>query len=231
MEQSADFDPDPRAYLALQGRILKAVKRWLKQRHLPEQFLWVRENASYGAHTHILIRLPPEHRTAIEQRIRQAGRLHDTSNNRAVVIKPERDKATGKPDERGMHTRAMRCGVLLDLLKTMSPRAQRDGIPLMPALGVRHRAPCVIHGKRSGTSQTINAAARAAASWTELTAPAELRAVLGGVIEAGKKDRQRRRKARQRVRRAAPTVPQPLAASRKPSDPFDVVDLAADFFD
>jgi len=229
MEQSADFDPDPKAYLALQGRILKEVKRWLRQRSLPEQFLWVRETASYGQHSHILIRLPPEHRLAIANLIRQVGKLHDVPNNRAVVIKPERDRQTPKgsaPDTRGMYTRAMRCGVLLDLLKTLSPRARYAGQSILPAIGVRHRAPCPIHGKRSGMSTNLDRAARAAAGWRELTTPAELHAVLGGVIAAAKRDRARRKKQRKRQRpnTLLPLHPQP--AAYLPAD-----DLAADFFD
>lgn len=228
MEQSDDFKPDARSYLKLQGRILKAIKRWLRQRALPEHFLWVREAASYGQHSHILIRFPPEHRLALADLIRHVGKLHDTPNNRAVVIRPEWDRQTDKPDTRGMHSPAQRCGVMLDLIKTMAPRAQHDGKPLMPAIGVRHRAPCVIHGKRSGVSSSLDRSARAAAGWQEFHTPAELHAALGGIIAAAKQAHNRRRKLRKRVRRGATTVPplRPQAPAYAPAD-----DLAADFFD
>jgi len=228
MEQSVDFDPDPRAYLDLQGRILKAIKRWLKQLHLPEQFLWLREDASFGEHSHLLIRLPPEHRPSLELLIRRVGKLHDVPNNRAVVIKPERDRQTREPDTRGMYTRAQRCGVLLDLLKTMAPRARYAGQPILPAIGVRHRAPCPIHGKRSGMSTNLDRAARAAAGWRELTTPAELHAALGGVIAAAKRGRDRRKKQRKRARHGSTTLPppRPQPVAYEPTN-----DLAADFFD
>lgn len=227
LEQSEDFEPAPRAYLALQGRILKAIKRRLKQLHLPEHYLWLREEASFGEHSHVLIRLPPEHRAELELLIRKTGKLRDISNNRAVVITPERDRATGKPDTRGMHTRAQRSGVMLDWLKTMAPRAQHDRTPIMQALGVRHRAPCTIHGKRCGTSANLGRADRAAAGWKDLETDAELRAALGGVIQQARKDRARRKKLRQRVRRAAATVPPSCTQpSYQPSD-----NLADDFFE
>jgi hypothetical protein len=228
MEQSDDFDPDPRAYLDLQGRILKALKRWLKQQALPEHFLWVREAASYGQHSHVLLRFPPEHRATLNRLIRQVGKLHDTPNNRAVVITPEWDRQTGKPDTQGMHTRARRSGVLLDLLKTMSPRARYGGEALMPAIGVDHRAPCVIHGKRSGMSASLDRAARAAAGWQELITPAELHAALGGIITAAKQAHNRRRKLRKRVRHGATTMP-PLRS--QPATYAPANDLAADFFE
>ncbi|RYE02072.1 MAG: hypothetical protein EOP50_00925 [Sphingobacteriales bacterium] len=232
MAQSDDFDPAPRPYLALQARIIKAIKRWLVQLHLPEQFLWVREHAGYGFHSHILLRLPPEHRLALADLIRHVGRLHDTSNNKAVVIKPEWDRQASKldrkPDTKGMYTHAQRCGVLLDLCKTMDPNAMRDGKRIMEAMGIRHRAACTIEGKRSGTSVNLNRAARAAAGWKELTTPAELHAALGGVIAAAKKAHDRRKKQRKRARRGATTVPllRPQASTYVFTD-----DLVADFLD
>jgi hypothetical protein len=186
LDQSDGFNAaDPRAYMALQGRILAAVCRFLRCRGLPTCHLWVREiRPRYGdEHTHVLLPLPPEHRDALTDLIYRVGRLHDTANNRAVVI------TTNGP--RGIDTPASRAGTLRDLLKTMSPRARLlNGERVMPALGINNRAPCTILGKRSGTSQSLSRATRKRAGWRELETLHELRSVLPTGEEA-KRERDR----------------------------------------
>ncbi len=229
VEQSEGFDAsDPRAYLARQGRILCRVRDWLRSRGLPAHWLWARElGPRYGmAHTHVLLPLPPELRGELAGVIRRAGRLHDLPNNRAVVVQTNGD--------RGVNTPAARAGVLRDLLKTMAPKARLDGVPIMPALGVRHRAPCAILGKRSGTSESLSRTARARAGWRELETLAELHAALPTGEEA-RKERHRAKQRRRRARRRAgiASVPQPTRCAtphRQEPDPF-ADDLAADFFE
>jgi hypothetical protein len=230
LDQSAYCVADPRAYLALQGRILRAVQRWLTAKGLPAFCIWIREiGPRYGqAHTHVLLPVPPHLRSDLAELIRHTGRLEDTSNNRAVVITPEKDRWTGEPDTKGMHTRAMRAGVMRDMLQTLSPRAYLDGVSVLLALGIRHRSPCVIYGKRSGGSENLGRKARAAAGWQELVTLPELRAALPTGDEA-RKARQKQR--RHRARKATSAAPMPPPARPKPADPFDVSDLAADFLE
>lgn len=216
LEQSADFIPgDARACTALQSRILRSIGGFLKRHGLPAIYLGVRETAGYGEHSHILLPITPHLRADLENVIRHAGRLFDTSNNLAVVIAPRKDRQTGDDDTRGMYTPAMRRGVLLDLLKTMSPRAILNGVRVMPALGIRHRASCIIHGKRTFMSQNIHRKARAAAHWRELVTLEELRAALGGVIEETKRERDRRKQRRYNARKAAGAAQAP----RQPTSP------------
>ncbi len=229
IEQSEGFDgDDPRAYLARQGRILARVREWLLCRGLPAHCLWVREvSPRYGrAHSHILLPLPPELRDDLAELVRRAGRLRDIPGNRAVVVSTNGDRGIGTP--------ASRAGVLRDFLKTMSPKARLNGVPIMPALGVRPRAPCTIHGKRSGTFESLGRAARAAAGWRELETLSELRAALPTGEEA-RKERHRAKQRRRRARRRAGIAPllsptRCTAARRQEPDPF-ADDLAADFFD
>lgn len=155
--------------------------------------------------------------------IRRAGRLRDIPSNRAVVVRTN--------GERGINTPASRAGVLRDLLKTMAPKARLNGVPIMSALGIRHRAPCTILGKRSGMSQSLSHASRAAAEWRELETLPELRAALPTGEEA-RKDRHREKQRRRRARRKAGIAPAPSPSpAMRPSraDPMD--DLAADFFE
>lgn len=235
LEQSADFIPgDARAYIDLQGRILGSIRDFLRSHDLPAMYLGVREIASYGEHSQFLLPIPPHLRPDLEAVIRRAGRLYDTSNNLAVVITPRKDRQTGEPDTRGMYTPAMRRGVLLDLLKTMSFKASLNGVPVMQALGIRHRAPCVIHGKRTFISEKVHRKARAAAGWQEITTLPDLRAALGGVIEAAERERNRQKARRHRARKGAATVPPPPSSMPLPSpkpDPFGLDDLANDFFE
>lgn len=129
-----------------------------------------------------------------------------------------------------MHSKAMRSGLLLDMLKTMAPRARLNGVPIMAALGVNPRSPCTIHGKRSGASANLGAAARAAAGWIELVTLPELQKALGGVIQAARRDRGRRRKPRrQSDRSTAGTMPR--AGGWESFDPSDPSGLAADFLE
>lgn len=226
LDQSEYCVADPRAYTALQGRILRRIRDWLRSQDLPAHFLWVREiGPRYGQqHTHIILPLPKDRRDELNNLIRRTGRLHDTPGNRAVVIRA------------GMPSRASRAGVLMDFLKTMSPKARLHGVPIMPVLGIDNRGqkPCTIFGKRSGTSESLNRKARAAAGWRELETLPELRSVLTDIVEQARKKRNREKQRRYRARKAAGIAPMPSKPTsplpRSP-DPFDVSDLAADFFD
>jgi hypothetical protein len=229
LEQSQGFDPaNPRAYLALQGRILHRIQDWLRSRDLPAHFLWVREVAPrYGhQHTHVLMPLPPELKEELAELIHRVGGLYDTPNNRAVVV--EANRLHGN---KGIWTPASRAGVMRDLLKTMSSRARVNGKQVMPALEVRNKGqrPGTVLGKRSGTSVNIGVAARAAAGWRELEKLDELRAVLPTGKDA-QKERRREKRQRHRVGRASHgmspwKLPRPIA----PEDEEDGLD--ADFFD
>jgi hypothetical protein len=237
---------DPRDYLALQGRILRAVRRWLRAKGQPACYLWVRElGPRYSmAHTHALVPLLPELRGELAELIYRVGRLRDAPNARAVKITPEtaRWSKTGEPDNRGLHTHAQRVGVLRDFLKTISPKARDNGEQVMPALGVDNRGqkPCTILGKRSGTSEDIAAAARRRAGWRELVTLRDLRSALPTGAEAREqRDRQRSRAKRHNrmlrtagVRPPAPPKPPPRPVQRMPKpDPCDTSDLASDFLD
>jgi hypothetical protein len=193
LEQSADFDADdPRAYLALQGRILKHIREFLLRRGLPAHYLWVREiGPKFGRpHTHILLPLPPELRNDLEALIRRVGKLHDLDHNDAVLIRTNWS--------RGINTSASRLGVLRDWLKTASPKARFGRVPIMRALDIRHRAPCVIRGKRSGASQSLGRAARERAGWRERRTLSDLSNAIACVEEAGKQRQREKRRERQR---------------------------------
>ena len=236
LEQSTDFIPgDARACTALQARILRSISTFLRSHGLPAMYLGVREVAGYGEHSHTLLPIPPHLRADLEAVIRKVGRLHDTSNNLAVVIAPRKDRQTGEDDTRGIYTPAMRRGVLLDLLKTMSPKAILNGVRVMPALGIRHRASCVIHGKRVFLSQNLHRKARAVAHWQELVTLDELRAALGGVIEEAKRERGRRKQRRYSARKAAGATPAPRHPSAPPKPasgaPGGLDDLSQDFME
>jgi hypothetical protein len=226
LDQSEDFEPDPRGYLALQGRILHRVGGWLRSRGLPGHFLWVREiGPRYGQqHTHLLLPLPPELGEDLAALIRRVGRLQDTSNNPAVYVQLNR-----RQGNTGIITLASRAGIMRDFLKTMSPKAKLQGIPIMPALALdnRKQKPCTVYGKRSGTSASLGRAARAAAGWRELVTLAELRAALPTGAEA----RRDRNQQRRRARRAAGPLPSTLPARSRSTDPFDATGLEADFLD
>lgn len=239
LQQSDYPTADPRDYLALQERIFRDIRRWLRSKNLPWCCLWVREArpTNSAIHTHALLTVPPELRAELAERIYRVGKLRNTSNARAVVITPERDMLH-RPDTRGMHTRAQLSGLARDLLKTLSPKAHLNGVPVMPALGIRHRAPCVIFGKRSGTAESISLAARKRAGWRELTALAELRAVLPTKEEA-RQQRDREKKRRRRMERALGHAPKPRPKPVpvwKPvpftvNSSFDTSDLALDFLE
>jgi len=234
--QSENDISDPRQYLDLQGHILRRIREWLLSRGLPAHLIWVREiGPRYREHhTHVLLPLPPELRSDIADLIRRVGQLHDTSNNRAVDIRTNRD--------RGINTPAARAGVLRDLLKTMAPRARLNGVPITPALGIRHHAACTILGKRSGTSESLNRAARARAGWVELETLPELRAALP-TGEETRKERRREQQRRYRARKKAGIAPMsslmpcfPTRRSRPEAvleqDPFAAIDdLALDFLE
>lgn len=229
LDQSEHCVDAPRDYLALQGRVLHAVKRWLREKQLPAHYLWCREiGPRYGmAHTHILVPLSPDLAPALADLIYRVGRLHDVPGNRAVVIRTN--------GSRGINTPASRAGVLRDFLKTMSPKAKQANSPIMPALGVDNRGqkPCTIFGKRTGTSESLSQKARANAGWRELTSLPALRAALPTGKEA-KRERNRVYQRRQReARKAAPTLPpQPSMPSCLPKpDSFGMEELAADFFE
>jgi hypothetical protein len=224
LEQSENYDPDPRAYLALQGYILQRVAEWLHYQGLPGHFIWNREvQPRYGkAHTHVLMPLPPSRCGELERLIRKVGRLYDTSNNRAVVIRSNED--------RGINTRPSLAGVMRDFLKTLSPKAIFSGVPIMPALAIDNRGqkPCTILGKRSGESESLGLKARKAAGWIELETLAELRAALP-TKEDGQRERNRLKARRHRARRkaAGTSRPMPIRVPRSIPEP----DLAADFLD
>jgi hypothetical protein len=117
---------------------------------------------------------------------------------------------------KGIWTPASRAGVMRDLLETMSPKARVDGKPVMPALEVHNKRqrPCTVHGKRSGTSLNIGAAARAAAGWHELERLDELRAVLPTGDDARRErnqERQRRRRVERAYRSMSPWKPSPTS--------------------
>ncbi|HYI82123.1 MAG TPA: hypothetical protein VEX11_02805 [Acetobacteraceae bacterium] len=239
-QQSEHDISDPRQYLALQGRILARIREWLLSLGLPAHHLWVREiGPRYGHHhSHVLLPLPPELRPDLANLIRRVGKLHDTSNNRAVVITPERHRWDIEPDTRGLHTRAQRAGIVRDMCKTLSPRAHLDGVRIIDALGIRHRAQCTIAGKRSGLSQTLCRTARARAGWQELETLPDLRAALPTGKEA-RKERNRANTRRYRARKKAGIAPMPCSSTRlsRPEavlepDPFDLeAELAADFLE
>jgi hypothetical protein len=229
----------PRQYLALQSRILRAVQCWLRAKGLPAHCLWVREiGPRYGPHhTHLLLPLPPHLYADLAELIRRVGKLRDTSNNRAVEITPKRNRWTKGPTK-GLITRAQHAGVLRDWLKTMSPRGRLNGIRIMPALDTDNRGqqPCTILGKRSGTSESLSRAARKRAGWRELETLAELRAVLPTREEARKQRRQEQQRRRRAAKKAGivPTRWPPTRRQKavpEAADPFDVSDLAADFFE
>lgn len=228
LDQSAYGVADPRAYMALQTRIFRAMRDWLKGQNLAAHWIWVREiGPRYGQqHTHVLLPLASDQREGLEDLIRRVGKLHDTANNRAVFI-----RLTGRF---GHDTPAAHAGVLRDFLKSMSPKAKLNGSPIMPALATdnRNQPPCTILGKRTGTSESLNRKARAAAGWKERETPAELRTLLP-TREDARKDRSRRAAARRRAERPSrhriPKSKPPLPA--RAADPFEGDDLAADFFD
>jgi hypothetical protein len=231
LDQSDTYCGDPRAYLALQARIFRAMRDFLQARGIPFHLLWTREIGPRDGrqHTHCLVPLPPELAEDLAAVIYRAGKLHDLSNNRAVVVQTNR-----RNGNTGIVTPASLAGVMRDWLKCLSPRAQLDGRRILTALDADNRGqvPSTIHGKRSGTSESLSRKARKAAGWRELDTLPELRQAL----PTGEEARQERDRRKRQDRRAKRGPHLGRASGRRhlepqPASPWDGADLSADFLE
>jgi hypothetical protein len=198
-KHSRGFSSEPRAWIAHQGRYIKALLAWLHHRGVSAPYLAIRE---YGdvklAHSHILCHVPTHLAESFNEFAVQAGNFEDCpagSDNRPVVM------SGGWPwEETGAETPAQRAGLLRYCLKDISPTARVGGVLIAASLGIdpEHNTK-LIEGKRISVHRGIGQAARQEAGWRELSTLAELRAAL----PTGEDARRERRRKAQPVRRDA----------------------------
>jgi hypothetical protein len=177
-QHSEGFAPDPRAWMAHQGRLLKRMDAWQLHRGIPIPKLWVREIGDVkGPHTHVLFSMPAEHVDAFLDFIVEAGKFTNCpagSDNRPVVI------TGGWPQDRdGAVTLAQQAGLIRYLSKGMSPAQKIGGKVVADALGIVPKANSApLEGKPYSLHRSISSKARADAGWIDTVCLDDLRAAL-----------------------------------------------------
>ena len=190
-QHSKGFDPSPRAWIAHQGRYIKALLAWLQHRGSSSPSITVREWGDVKlAHSHILLHVPAHLAEAFSEFAVQAGNFDgcpDGIDNRPVVV------SGGWPwEESGAETPAQQAGLIRYIAKDIALKARIGGVLVADALGIvpQHNTK-LIEGKRVSIHRGIGRAARQEAGWRELTTIADLRAALPTGEEARQERRQK----------------------------------------
>lgn len=177
-EHSEGFSAEPRAWIAHQGRYIKALLAWLDHRGVSSPCIWSREIAkSKGPHSHILLHVPSHLAADFNEFAVQAGNFGDrvfAADSKPVVV------SGGWPwEETGAETPAQQAALLKYAFKDIPADAHVGGVKIAEAIGFRpeHNSGPVM-GKRVGVHRSISKAARVAAGFADITTLEGLRAAL-----------------------------------------------------
>lgn len=176
---SEGFDPEPRAWLAHQGKLFEAMGRWKQRRGIPEAHIWMREiGPNNGHHTHLLVHLPADQVRDFIRFMMEAGRFREVVPGLLpVFVTGGRNASTT-----GAVSIAQQRGLLFYLAKSLSPTAKSEGRNVAQALGIRTKANVSdVCGKPCGTHRSIGRKARQDADWNDFTSLSALRAALEGI--------------------------------------------------
>ena len=174
---SEGFSPEPRTWIAHQGRLLKRMDAWQQHRGIPTAKIAVREIGNIKLwHTHVLFSMPAEHVDAFLGFIVECGKFShcDDPANRPVVI------TGGWPEDRdGAVSPAQQAGLIRYLAKGMSPKQKIGGKVVADALDIKPKANSApLEGKPYSLHRSISRKARADAGWIDTVDLASLRAAL-----------------------------------------------------
>ena len=152
---------------------MKALATWLRRRHLPVAFLYVRERyAGYGSHTHLMVHLPnasPSHWRML--RIAFEKHLQDLCYRKWRMSANAVDVSGNGFNTPGMIHRSQRLGLLSYLSKALNPDEMvptgAGMVKLSELLGIRAKNQASVPVKRVGCSENIGPKARKEASWRD----------------------------------------------------------------